>query len=428
MGPIAWRPWLLLAVFSAVGFLINAATFYSLGVVLPDMVREEGWSWVQAGFGFTLLGAAVGSSSYFPALLIRRFGVRPTLLIGTAVMMAGFWCWSVTSGPALYFVGAALLGVSYQMMSIIPATYVIAATFRDRGLPLGIYFTCCALGGVAGPWAVLVFLHAFHGDWRLLWRSELVGALAMGAVSAAVVGSRAWFAKVAARTDSEVAAEVAKPARGNVWRTGAAWRVREAVRTPQYYVLLAAYFGHLLVGVTVSSLSVAHLTERGIATTVAAGMLSLEALVQTGGRAVAGLLGDVIDPRYILVFALAALSVGAAALSIAGSYPMLLIYAIGSGLGFGLTALAVTVLLLNYYGRKHNLELLSLTCLVGTLSALGPTLGGYLRDRTGGFGSTFQLYAVVIAVVFIAAALMRPPRRTGDVAGAALAAEGGGDA
>jgi MFS family permease len=157
-------------------------------------------------------------------------------------------------------------------------------------------------------------------------------------------------------------------------------------------------------------------------------MLSLEALVQTGGRAVAGLLGDVIDPRYILVFALAALSVGAAALSIAGSYPMLLVYAIGSGLGFGLTALAVTVLLLNYYGRKHNLELLSLTCLVGTLSALGPTLGGYLRDRTGGFGSTFQLYAGVIAVVFIAAALMRPPRRPDDVAGAALTPEGGGDA
>jgi MFS family permease len=89
---------------------------------------------------------------------------------------------------------------------------------------------------------------------------------------------------------------------------------------------------------------------------------------------------------------------------------MMLVYAIGSGLGFGLTSFAVTVLLLNYFGRKHNLELFSLTCLIGAVSAFGPTFGGMLRDATGGFGSTFQLYACVIAVVFLGALLMRPPR------------------
>ena len=102
------------------------------------------------------------------------------------------------------------------------------------------------------------------------------------------------------------------------------------------------------------------------------------------------------------------------ALSVAQDYPMMLIYAVGSGLGFGLTALAVTLLLLNYFGRKHNLEIFSLTCLIGAVSALGPTLGGFLRDQTGGFGLTFQIYAAVIAVVFVAAALMRPPAKLGD--------------
>ncbi len=413
----AWRPWVLLAVFSLVGFLINASTFYGLGVVLPNMVREEGWSWVEAGFGFTILGAAVGSSSYFPALLIRRFGVRVTLLLGTAVMMAGFACWSAVHGLALYFLGAALCGVGYQMMALIPGTYVIAAIFRRRGLPFSIYFTCGALGGVAGPWMVLAVMHGFHDDWRLLWRIQMAAAGATGVICAAIAGGRAWFAKAAEHTDQQVAAEVARPAGARVWRTARGWSVREAVRTPQFYVLLMAYFGHLLVGVTVSSLSVAHLTERGIATTVAGAMLSLEALVQTGGRAAGGLLGDLIDPRHILVFALAALCVGSAALSVADSYPTMLLYAIGSGLGFGLTALAVTMLLLNYYGRKHNLEIFSVTCLVGTVSALGPTLGGFLRDRTGGFGTTFQLYAGVIAVVFVAATLMRPPRKPGEALG-----------
>ena len=67
------------------------------------------------------------------------------------------------------------------------------------------------------------------------------------------------------------------------------------------------------------------------------------------------------------------------------------------------------MLLLNYFGRTRNLELFSLTCLVGAASALGPVIGGALRDATGGFGSTFQIFAGVIAVVFVAAAAMRPP-------------------
>jgi cyanate permease len=92
----------------------------------------------------------------------------------------------------------------------------------------------------------------------------------------------------------------------------------------------------------------------------------------------------------------------------------MLVYAIASGLGFGLAALALTLLLLNYYGRKHNLEIFSLTCLIGALSALGPTLGGFLRDTTGTFATTFQLYAAVIGVVFVAMLFLRPPRKTGD--------------
>ena len=186
--------------------------------------------------------------------------------------------------------------------------------------------------------------------------------------------------------------------------------------TPQFAILLAAYFGHLLVGVTVASLSVAHLTQRGVSMTVALSLLSLEALMQTAGRAGATLAGDRVDPKLMLLFALASLVVGSAALSIADTEVLRLIYAIGSGLGFGLTALAVSMLLLNYFGRTSNLEIFARTTLVGAFSALGPTLGGQLRDLTGGFASTFQISAAVIAVVFVAVAAMRPPRASPEPA------------
>jgi len=232
-----------------------------------------------------------------------------------------------------------------------------------------------------------------------------------GVICILLVGSPAWLAKRAAETDQEVADEVAGPKSSWIYRTALDWTAREAVRTPQFYVLLAAYFGHLFVGITIASWSVAHLTQRGVSLKLAAVMLGVESLVGTAGRAFAGALGDIFDPRYLLLFSLLMLAVGSLSLSVAHSYATLIVYAIGSGLGFGVTALAVTLLLLNYYGRKHNLEIFSLTCLIGTVSALGPVIGGQIRDGTGGFQSAFQLCAVVIGAVFVAALFMRPPRK-----------------
>ena len=143
---------------------------------------------------------------------------------------------------------------------------------------------------------------------------------------------------------------------------------------------------------------------------LAAKMLSLEALMQTLARLAGGALGDRVDPRWLLVFAQGMLVVGLLALSKATTPALMLVYAIGTGVGFGLTVLAVTVLLLNYYGRQSNLELFSLTCLVGAVSAAGPFIAGAMRDRLGSFTPTFELFAAVTALVFVAVLVMRPPR------------------
>ena len=50
-APFSFRPWLLVAVFSLLLFLITAATYSSLGVVIPAMVPELGWSWEHAFLG-----------------------------------------------------------------------------------------------------------------------------------------------------------------------------------------------------------------------------------------------------------------------------------------------------------------------------------------------------------------------------------------
>lgn len=411
-----WRPWVLLGVFSLLLFLISAATFSSLGVVLPAMVAEQEWSWAQAGLGFTLLGACCGGSAWFPPMVIRRFGVRAALLLGTAVMALGFVCLYLTQNVWIYFLGTALCGVAYQLMALIPGTHVLAAVFQKRAMAFGLYFTLGGLGSVAGPWMALGVMEATGGAWRPFWALQAVAALAIGVLCSLLIPSSAWLKTssekidAAVKAEAEAAAAAPTPAPLAVYRTTQDWTLKQAMGTVQFYILVAAYFVHLLSGVTVSSLSVAHLSERGVAAGVAAGMLSLEGLMATVARLGGGAIGDRFDPKWLLMFAVGALGAGSLALSVADSYPLMIIYAVGTGIGFGLTALAVTILLLNYFGRKHNLEIFSTVCLVGALAALGPLIGGSLRDLLGSFAPTFQLFGVVAAVVFVASLFMRPPQ------------------
>jgi len=418
MPQIERRSWLVLLAFSVLSALITVSIYTALGIVLPLMVKDLGWSWTEAGFGFTVIGGCIGGSSYLPAYLIRKVGVRATLLLGTLLVAAGLLSLGMTHGLVAYFAGAALCGVGYQMMALIPATHVLGALFKRRSAAFGVYFTLSAGLAAAGPFMVLGLLNLFHGVWRSVWLVEVAAALVIGSICALAMGGSAWLAQASARTDAAIADDRSRPPtrrslRIGAYRTQEEWTLKAAVRTPQFYILLAAYFGHVLCLATTASFAVAHLTERHIPMVMVGTILTLEGLVGMGWRFLAGVLGDIVNPRYLLMFAVGALVVGMVALSVAHDTLSLIVFAVGVGIGTTVTALAVTVLALDYYGRKHNLEIFSTICMVGAVSALGPVFGGFLRDQLGGFDSTFLLFAGLNGVVFVATALMRPPRRAG---------------
>ncbi len=414
-----WNCGVHTAAFGLLQALITVSIYTALGIALPLMVHDEGWSWTAAGFGFTVIGGCIGGSSYLPAVMIRRFGVRATLLCGTALVAGGLGLLSLTHGLAFYFGGAALCGVGYQMMALIPANHVLSALFRRRSSVLGLYFTLGSALSAGGPLAVLGLLNVFHNDWRRLWATEMVVALVVGAGCALITGGPAWLARASEGLDRRLAEDKGKPQPSR--RRPAAqrdWTLAQAVRTPQFYILLAAYFGHVICLATTASFAMAHLTQRGVSPLVVGAMLTLEAIAGTVWRLIGGIVGDFYDARYLLILALASLAIGMTALSVAQGQVGLVIFAIGTGIGFTVTALAIMVLVVDYFGRAHNLEIFSTICLVGTLSALGPTFGGLMRDHFGGFASTFQLLAILNAFACVAAIFMRPPR-----AGSVQAAE-----
>ena len=395
MSDTPFRAWVTLGSVSLLFFLVTALTFSSLGVVLPAMVAELGWSWSGAGIGFTLLGVFCGITATIPAMLIRRFGVRATLLFGGLVTAAAFAALGAAHDLTLYFIGCSLSGLGFTLLATVPGTYLLGRCFLRPDFAFGLYFTIGGLGGVAGP--PLYFLtHALSDGWRDFWIVAAGLTLAAAVLAALLVDTT---------TDlSQSGSEIEEITRES-------WSARAALKTPQFAVIAAAYSVFLIVDITVNAWSVAHLINHGVAATFAGSMISVGALINAAARLGGGLVSRFVNVRTLLLAALVTLILGLAALSAADSGPLMLLYAAGIGVGSGLTFFASTILLLDYFGRAPNLELFSIVNLISTVGSVGPAFGGFIADRTGSFVPAFLILAALVFLVLLAVLWMKPPHR-----------------
>jgi MFS transporter, OFA family, oxalate/formate antiporter len=409
-APAAADRWAVFAVISAIFFLICGGTFSSLGIILPFMIEELSWSWSQAGTGFSLFALTVGIASTVPAWILRRFGIKATYGAGGAVMVAGFGLLALTNGFYLYLVAAALLGLGFASCATVPAVHLLTGWMPERrSAAIGAFMTIGGLGAVAGPLLASGTVAA-TGSWRFYWWALAATLLVLTALALV-------FVKGPPERASESSADGARAVEGGssrVYRTQRDWRFRDAVRTSQYWVISLAMTAILLCVLTANSWVVTHLGTLGISTAIGAGVLSAGGAVSALSRAVGGALATRIDPKWLLVAALAGEVIGMAALSVADNWVALVIFATAEGFGFGMCFFATAILLVNYFGPGENPEIYGTFNLITTAAMVGPALAGFVADRFGGFAEVFQAYAVALLAMLAVTAMMRPPRERPD--------------
>jgi MFS family permease len=391
------RPGFAFAALSGLYFLVTAGTFNGLGVVLPSMVRELDWNWKTAGAGYALLGVACGLSSLAASGSIRRFGVRPTLIGGGAMLVAGFALLARVHTSAVYLFATALLGVAFSFTTSVVGTHVLTAIFSRRATAVGAYFTLGALGGVAGP-QMFQKISELVG-WRPFWLI-LAAAAALAALLAA------WLSPNRVEPTPELPPDQAAPKE----IASAFGEVRRALATPQFWVLVGAYTTYMLVNTTAHGFAVEHLIERGASAPTAATVLSAEALVGAIVSVIGGVIGERTSARSLMLACLAFLVAGMAALALAHGLLSWTLFALSLGAGFGLSFVAATLLLLAWFGQRAYLELYSIMCLVSTAAAAGPALGGWARDSVGGFSGVFLICGAAAAAFFVLMSLTPPPK------------------
>jgi MFS family permease len=384
---------------SAVFFLITATTFSSLGVVLPAMIGDFGWNWGTAGLGFTTLALFTGIFSPIAASSLERLGPGAHYFLGGAVMCAGYMLLGATTGVTTYLIATALLGAGFALLANVAGTYLVgrAVPKKWRSLAIGAYLAAGGAGGVFGPLIANAMIED-GSNWRGYWRFAAV----MVAVASALIVPLS-NRRLAGVADDEAATAIADKA------TNSEWLPRKAMLTPAFGIIAAALMVAYFCGVTVSTWSVAHLQNAGLASGVAVAMLSLYSGVNALARAAGGVLARHIDPRHLLIAALLANVVGMTALALGNSLHVAMLFAIFDGFAFGMALFATTALLIDYFGLKNSPALLGGANLIATVAMLGPTLAGQTADRWGSFAPIFLIYAVGALAAAGAVWMIRSP-------------------
>ena len=398
--------WALFAVISAIFFLISAGTFSSLGVVLPFMIHDFSWTRSQAGTGFSLLALTVGLASRVPAWILRRLGIKSTYGIGGGIMASGFALLALTNGLELYFLAAALLGLGFACCATVPGVYLLNGWMpHRRAETIGAFMTAGGLGAVAGPLAAR-WIIAAADSWRLYWWAMMASILALTVLALIFVRTPPPEAVVAITATAPAATSGPQ----GIYRTNRDWPFRQAIRTPQFWIISIAMTATLLCVLTSSSWAFTHMGTLGMSASVAAGMLSADGAVNALSRALGGALAMRIDPKHLLLAALVGETIGIAALSVADNPTAITIFAVGDGFGFGMCLFATAMLLVNYFGPSENPEIFGTFNLITTAAMIGPAIAGFFADRLGGFAMVFQSFAALMTIMIIITAAMRPPR------------------
>ena len=398
---MARRAWLVLTAVTVVLLFGSGTTFPSMGIPLFAMAEEFHWSQTASGAAFLALGVVCAATSLGPMVLIPRIGGRWTVVCGTLILAAGFLLASVATSLATFYAAAALFGVAFSLVANASGTYLIANWFGERaGRTIGLYMMVGSLGGAVMP-PIAGALTASQGGWRFYW-------LAMAAVAVLIAILCALFI----REPPSVAADSSKslPSKG--------WGYRAFLGAPQFLILAAAMVGTQFCTITVSAVAVPHFANSGWSAEYAARILGLQGLVGSIATGVSGWLTERYEPKRILAAGLLLEAAGTLLLAFADHLWMTYMFVPVFGIGWSVTSLAVTVLLIRCFGSRSGTAALSTIWMLAGFATAGPSIAGLMADLTGGFVAPLSLFGLLLLPVALAAIMMNASGRAiaGDLA------------
>lgn len=195
-----------------------------------------------------------------------------------------------------------------------------------------------------------------------------------------------------------------------VYQSSVDWNLKDALRAKSLWLIIAA-FAMCLLGVNlINSQAILHLTDMGIGQVLAGSAIGTMGLCSVAGRLGGGILGDRIEPKFLLAMGLLLQAAGFVTLLFADRDVLVYGFALIFGIGLGLSIVTAPLMLANYFGTG-SLARINATTGIFTIgvTAFAPTIAGYASDTLGSYTLVFLSFSALAALLAIPVALLKPP-------------------
>ena len=381
-------------------FAVGAACMHSYTVFLIAFIEAFGWSRGESSIAYSVSQMVGGLTSPLVGILVDRLGPRRLVLIGGVLLAAGLLASSYANALwqviVLYGVVMTLGANCLGLVVFVP---VLSRRFvSNRGMAVAIVQSA---NGFARAFSAPLSQMLIDGfGWRGAYLAQ------GGFMAVAVLPLTALF-----RTSEQD--RIASAARGQA--TGG-WTLREAMRTPHFWLLSLVYVFTGLGSFLVALHQLAFAVTIGFDKLYAAEVLGLGAFLSLPGVIITGWVSDYIGRELsaVITYGTSIFGVACALLITSPDQHLLLwLHSCFFGLTWGARGPAITAKTADLFpGPRLGTILGAITIGTGVGSASGSWLAGWSFDVTGSYHLAFWLSIFFYACGSVAFwMLRRPPRR-----------------
>ena len=414
LGGKIYYGWLALAAISGINFANSVTSIGMLTVFVLPMSDEFGWNRTQIS-GATSVGAILGAvAAPVMGSVSDRIGARAILSIGgLMVVVAMVYLSLMHTLLGFYFAfGMARLSDQGFVQSVSPPA--VANWFlKYRGRAMAGLFFATSTGGIILPLLAQTVIQDW--GWREAWGVMAVVMAVVGVTPVALIVRRQPEA-IGLQIDGRKTAEASAATMKTRATYEQLWTVSEALRTPTYWLILAAVFTTGIGSTGIGLHMVPYLVQQGIGSTAAVGSVSFSFLASAVGNLWWGTLSEKFSPRLLLAAIYLIRAASVALLLVTDTMLETYTFAFLRGFSEGGVAAVGAILLAEYFGRRNLGAIYGINrAVLVTGFAIGPIIAGAAYDINNSYGLAFASFLGLMLVGAVFVALARSPN--GSVSG-----------
>ena len=400
--------WWLTGVAAFVMIIGTVPIFQGMTAWFVVLEREFGWSRAQLSLAFSLTRAEGTVMGPVAGYLVDKVGPRRMVFFGLPVMGIGFILFSRIDNLWQFYAAFVLASMGAGFGTWLPMMTVLNHWFQKRrSMAMSLAMEGFALGGVlmipALAWAIDPDEPNRIG-WRLTAAGLGVALIILAWPVSRLVRNRPEEYGLRPDGRPEVRSEPGdRGESGKGEPEGADFTWQEAMRTRPFWLITIGHSATSIVIVTLTVHLGPMLTDLGYSLQMVAWVVSTYTGVGAAFTLVGGYIGDRV-PMHLALFVFSVIqSVAVVILLSANTFPMVLLFAVVLGIGFGGRTPMTTAIRGVYFGRRAFASITGISMIpMNIMLLVFPLFTGIMFDVVG----SYQIpLSVLAAVSFVGAGM-----------------------